>query len=88
MSDVLQFLTIALIFFFLGRYSRYSKKDRVEETIDSIVERAQKYRANKPQAGDLTFKTEEERERERNGDKALEEHWLKSGLARLVKGEK
>lgn len=81
----IEFLIIAVIFFFLGRYSTTYKKDQNKpshETIDDIVEQAHRLVVRpKITPGNLPFKTPEEREAEASGDKALEDEWKRSGIA-------
>lgn len=86
---MIEFLIISLVFFTLGRYSRlFARKDRVEETIDEIVNKAKTIIQHKPKPGVMPFKTEEELEAEKNGDAALDRHWKTSGIGKLVRGEK
>jgi hypothetical protein len=86
-----QFLIVSLIFFFLGRYIRSRdtfKHDLVDDTIDAIVTKAKQITQNKPQAGVLPFKTPEEFALEKSGEKALDDHWIKSGMLHFLKGKK
>ena len=86
MTEIIILIT-AIIFYFLGRWSvgKTFTKDK-KETIDQIVEMA---KTSKPKLkpGIIPFKTQEEFELERSGDKALEAEWIKSGKADLIKHE-
>ncbi len=79
-----QFLIIALVFFYLGKATQNHKnaqKDLIEESIDTIVNKARTLTApkKKSRAGVLPFKTNEDFEDERSGAAALDTHWKKSG---------
>lgn len=81
-------ITTAVVFFFIGRHTKtitfLSKK---EESIDDIVTKAKSYpQVIKP--GVIPFRTPEEIELEKSGDKALDDHWKNNGIGDLVKGNK
>lgn len=73
-------LLTAIIFFIIGRLS-YTPRRKEKETIDDIIEKVKK---NKIKPGPIKFKTPEEFEAERNGDKELEEQWVKSGILERI----
>lgn len=79
---MLELLT-AIIFFFIGRWSIRSteRKELIEKVVQSIKKR------NTLKPGVIPFKTPEDFEREENGDKALEEHWKKSGISDILRKE-
>ncbi len=77
-----------ILFFFLGRWSKSIKRPHTD-TIDDIVEKARIITPSQMpkmtiKPGAITYKTPEEFEREKNGDKALADHWEKSGIAKEV----
>ena len=84
---MIQFLIISIVFFFLGRYSRSFSQIGKEQTIDDIVNKAKRAVTAK-KGGAIHLKSPEEFESEKNGDKALEKHWVTSGIAKLIQGEK
>jgi len=67
----------AIIFYYIGKYSRTDKEKQV---VNKYVRKLK----TKSQPGVLPFKTPEELELERNGDKALEQEWIKSGKLKQI----
>lgn len=86
---ILALLLTALVFFLLGRLTKFpnNKKDDPELTIDEIVDKA-KILPTKPRStlrpGPIMLKTPEDFESELNGEKALDDHWKKSGIAKII----
>jgi hypothetical protein len=85
---ILLFILDSLLFFFLGRYTRslkFTHKDPLDESLDSIVEKAKTVVIKKKLLpGILPIKTPEERADELSGEKALDEHWKHSGIAKEI----
>ena len=57
--------------------------DPIEDMIDNIKKTVKPQKVLKP--GIIPFKTQEDLEDERTGEKALDEHWRKSGIADIIK---
>lgn len=84
MTELLILIT-AILFFFIGRWSiRLPKFKKREETIDEIIEKAREPRKPEIKPGVIPFKTEEDFEDEASGEKALDDHWRKSGIGKKV----
>lgn len=69
-------LLTAIIFYYIGKYSQ---TDIEKQTIKRI-----KY-SRKIKPGAIKFKTPEDFEDEKSGDKELESEWLRSGKDKLIK---
>lgn len=76
-------LITALIFFFLGRFARTTHaSDELDTSIEALITKTKNtVRKPHPKAGILPFKQPEDFEPEAIQDKALEEQWIKSGIA-------
>lgn len=79
-------ISIALLFFFVGRWSLKPHKAQ-NETIDDIIDTVKKTVQPKPHLlpGVIPFKTPEEREDERTGETALDQHWKDRGMEEVLK---
>lgn len=77
MNQILILIT-ALLFFYIGKYS-HTKAE--QEIITKAIRKIKK----RPKAGVIPFKTPEDFEDERSGDKALERQWRESGFADRIK---
>lgn len=77
-------LITAIIFFFLGRYSRIPKY-KPQPPIEDIIENIKQTVKPKIQPGVIPFRTQEEIADEKSGDKKLDDHWKQSGMEELLK---
>jgi len=75
--QILLTLIVAVTFYLIGKYSRTEIEKQI---VDKYVYKLK----NKPAPGVLPFKTSEELELERSGDKELENEWIKSGKAQKI----
>ena len=74
-------LLTAIIFYLIGRYSHATPEQ--EQTIIKAVKNKLPH-PDKLKPGVIPFLTPEQREDIKSGDKALEKHWLKSGISKLI----
>lgn len=73
-------ILVAIIFYYIGKYSQTTAEQE-------LVVKVKKKLKNRPPAGVIPFKTQEDFDDERSGDKALEKRWIESGFAKLVKDD-
>ena len=72
-------LITAIIFFFIGFFSSSKEgQDSVRKKIPKLKKK------KKLKAGVIPFKTAEELEDIKSGDKALDDHWKSSGIADML----
>jgi len=72
-------LITAIVFYFIGRYSHTNE---IEQKVIEMKHKLKK----KPKAGVIPFKTQEDFEYEKSGDKALDDEWNRpGGIGDLVK---
>lgn len=84
MQNALEFLLISITFFGLGFFSSSDgKKSATKEAIQKTQSYFKKSKKIKP--GVLPFRTQEDIELEKSGDKALEREWIRSGISDLIK---
>lgn len=84
--EIIAILLSSIVFFFLGRHTRFNK--RQTETIDDIVEKIKAKPDPIIKPGVIPFRTQEQIEDEKSGDTALENHWKESGIADMIKNDK
>lgn len=90
MSEILLICT-AVLFFFLGRWTRTIKKHHTD-TIDDIVNKARiippsQTPKNPIKPGAIPYKTQEQIADDKSGDKALADHWEKTGVRKVLSAD-
>ena len=80
---MIKFAIISVLFFIIGYWSGSRDfKEEVKEKKEIIRDKIKKRSKIKP--GVIPFKTPEDLEDERSGDKALEKEWRSSGKADVI----
>ena len=72
-------LISGLIFYFIGRYSVSREQERV------LITKVKKKFKKRVKPGVIPFKTQEDFEDEKSGEKAIEKRWVDSGFGKLLK---
>jgi len=75
-------LLTAIIFYFIGRYSVSREQERV------LITKVKKKFKKRIKPGVIPFKTQEDFEDEKSGEKAIEKRWVDSGFGKLLKKSK
>ena len=72
-------LISGLIFYFIGRYSVSREQERM------LITKVKKKFKKRIKPGVIPFKTQEDFEDEKSGEKAIEKRWVDSGFGKLLK---
>lgn len=87
---MIEFIIVAVCFFFLGRYTKMDQKivkdsgDKLGKHLDRMLDHVMSPHKTKIKPGVIPFKTPDQFEREKNGDAALEKRWRESGIAKEI----